>query len=120
MGVVEQILMSKRQLNKVRSMKLNPGKALSFVCDDVILMPVKPKICKCFKNIDAVLCANGTPIVRLDGGGDVAVIEPTTESLKIDVLTKSKLTRIFPTYGRLRVDWDGMDLHITRLSDVAI
>lgn len=115
MGMMEK--MSKRKLLKTHVMELDKDTALSFVCDSITLVPVKPTVSWMYKNIDAVLSADGEPICRLKGGGDVVFIEPSARSFKIDVFAKSKLTRIFPTFGRLRVDWDGLDLHVTRLAD---
>lgn len=115
MGLIEK--KSKRKLLDVETITLDRDKALSFVCDDVILLPVGAKTCRLYKNLDAVLCRDCQPVVRLKGGGDVLFIEPSTRSFKIDVFNKSKVTRLFPTFGRLRVDWDGVDLHVTRLPD---
>lgn len=113
MGMIEKV--SKRKLLNADVFELDDDKAVSFVCDSVILVPTKPRTCPFYKNIDAVLHKDDGTLIRLKGGGDVVFIESSTRSFKIDVLAKSKLTRIFPTFGRLRVDWDGLDLHITRL-----
>lgn len=118
MGVVTQIKMTKQKLYNFKpSLSLDADRALSFVGDSLILLPTKPKTCKAYKNIDAVLCGEDGPLCRLTGGGDVVFVEPSTRSFKIDVLAKSGLVRVFPTFGRIRVDWDGVDLHVTRLLD---
>lgn len=116
MGIVRSLTMSKRQIKNTKQMTLDSETALSFVCDEVLLLPVSKYIhFPAYRRMDAVLFAHGEPLVRLKYGGDVMFIEPSNRSFKIDVAVKNNLTRIFPTFGRIRVDWDGCDLHITRL-----
>lgn len=113
MGMIEK--MSKRKILKTEIFELDKDFPLSFMCDDIVLIPVKSKTCMFYKNIDAVICVDGEPVYRLKGGGDVVFVEPSTRSIKIDILSKSKLHRLFPTYGRFIINWDGIDLHIKRL-----
>jgi hypothetical protein len=117
MGLIKSIKMSKRKFYRTQAVNLDNETALAFVCDEVIILPVKSRYVPFFKNIDVVICQEGEPIYRLKGGGDVIFMESSSRSYKIDVLEKSKLTRIIPTTGRMRVDWDGIDLHVTRIGD---
>ena len=116
MGIVKSLRMSKRQIKRLEKIELDSDKALSFVCDEIVLLPVKKsKLFPLYKRIDAALFSFGEPLVRLKGGGDVVFVEPSNRSFKIDFAIKNNLARIFPTTGRLRIDWDGLDLHITKL-----
>lgn len=108
---------SKRQILNVKPViELDKDTALSFVCDSVVFIPTKKyKNMPVYKEMDVVLFRNGEPAVRLTHDSDVVYIEPSTRSMKIDVASRNGLTRIFPTFGRFRVDWNCVDLHITRL-----
>lgn len=107
---------SKRYLQKINPFVLDKDKAYSFVCDELIALPTKSDN-PVFKNIDLILCNEGYPFCRLKGGGDILFLESSSRSFKLDVTYKNKLPCIYPSMGRLRVDWDGCDLHVTRLSD---
>jgi hypothetical protein len=107
---------SKRYLQKIKPFELDDDKAYSFVCDEIIVLPVKSSN-PVFKNIDLIICNDGYPLCRLKGGGDLLFLESSNRSFKFDVTYKNGLACIYPSMGRLRVDWDGCDLHVSRLAD---
>lgn len=118
MGIVKSLTMSKRKMRKVHSLTCEKDHALSFCCDEVVLLPTgKSSSFPYYSEMHVVLFEDGEPIIRLINDGDVVFIEPSEYSLKVDTSVFNNLTRIFPTIGRLRVDWDGMSLHIHRFGD---
>lgn len=111
---------TRRQIKRIKPVvTLDCDKALSFVCDSLVFIPNgKSTQLQYYKKMDVVLFVYGEPSVRLKGASDVTFVEPSTISLKLDVASKNGLFRIFPTFGRFRVDWDCANLHITRLPNV--
>ena len=108
--------MRKKEIKKMPEVILDSDKALAFVCDSVVLIPTKATN-PVFKNIDIALFDDEKPLCRLKGNGDMIYVESSARSTKIDVLKKSGLVSVYPSMGRFRVDWDGTDIHLTRLND---
>lgn len=115
MGIVKNLHMKKKEFYKLPKIELKSNKPTSFDCNDVMFLPVKSKHQKIWKKIDVVLCQAGEPTIRLTGNGEIVFIEHSTRSFKIDIPYSSGLTRLFPTLGKLCVEWDGTDLHIKRI-----
>lgn len=119
MGIVRSLWMTKRDLKKIQPVECDKDHALSFICDEVMLIPSgKSPYFEFYRNMNVVLFKEGEPTVRLLNDSDVLFIEPSEYSLKIDSSRKNNLIRIFPTIGRIRVDWDGTSLHINRFGDI--
>jgi hypothetical protein len=118
MGIVRSLTMSKRKMRNIKAIECDKDKALSFVCDEVVLLPTgKNPHFSFYSQMHIILFADGEPLVKLVNDGDVVFIEPSASSFKIDVSVLNNLTRIFPTNGRIRVDWDGLSMHINRFGD---
>ena len=107
---------SRRQVKHSKPLfVLHKDRALSWVCDSIVFVPKGKSINPFYKKMDLVLFANGDAVARLKNASDVLFVEHSTRSFKMDCANKNGLLRLFPSFGRLRVDWNGIDLHVTRL-----
>lgn len=109
-------LLSRRKLRKLKRFNLDSNKRYSFVCDEIILIPTKGTT-PMFKNIDLIVCGNGTPLCRLVGGSDILRLLSGISEYKIDVMRKNGKFCIYPESGRMKVDWDGSDLLVNNLNN---
>ena len=108
-------LWSNRALRKLNKIDLTSDKALSFVCDCVILLPVRKSEYGLFKYIDAIVCEGGYPLFRLHNAGSLVCLDQAESQFRLDIMGKSNLPCVYPIEGRLRVDWTGEELRVTGL-----
>jgi hypothetical protein len=109
---------SRREVKHAKpTFELDNKTALSWVCDSVVFVPTGKSVISWYKKMNVVLYANGKAIARLKNASDILCVEASTRSFKMDCASKNGLLRLFPTFGRLRVDWNGTDLHVTRLAN---
>lgn len=116
MGVKDSIVISKRQLKKVKPFELQKDESITFDCSDIILLPLRnSKSFGLFKNIDVVVCSNGEPLVRLvSESSDIIFLESSESEFCIDYTTKGGVFRIFPSINKdlLRLSWDGKNIKV--------
>lgn len=112
MGVKKKhrINMSKREFYKIKKSETSRNDV--YLCDSVVILPTKKETCPGFTDFGVALFKEGYPLCRLDVTGDVLFMESSNMSYKIDIMSKSGLTNIFASVGRLAVVYDGCDIHI--------
>lgn len=121
MGIVKSLIMSKRQLKKVRTVNLAKQGPWGYCCDEaVILAGKRNKLFSMYRDVHLVLFKNGEPVLKLVTNSDVLNINPSNISIKIDIASRNSSVRLFPRLGKLYVNWEGLALHVTGHNDETV